>query len=631
MNDLSQTDTDNGEKDRSQAQHSTHPYQNRETSLTDSSQDNPDEDDGRHYTLLGYYELTLPLISGESLQSLKVHSCLRTLVDFSLSHSFQLRALQKREIKFADLSLDRLRPIPILVVKSIFPKTTQIQYTACVRHKLVELCPQFILSMYLFARFHIKDTNGEMDLTSDSIHDDQFLDYKLLNGGKKLRPLSYSQQYKASTKILKFMEDFKPVNLGRILTSQYNDDPKLGCIHTSAKLMKPLSSSIESIQIDVLCKLAGFEVSLSYKIERSQREPPLSVVRQIFPFLNDHDFLSPSRADDFILVLDSLRRSLVQDMVEIRRRFPYNLLCDHPIFKSAEFIEFAGVSEISQQKIPKDSSSDDEQVSPPEEDFVYAESESVNTGTDEESDGRTTGKKRPSRSQMTREQNKRIKTMETVIDHICKQQENLKSEIFRFMETHATQLASQCKSITNLIDTTNGLSVLLTAKSINSVNYVRQVLDENASSLEHIHAQIAGQQSDILRSKEAWNSRLNYSSSTFNKNRAPSTSGQTMPTLLSNLSTISETWDDYKNWEKELIQQGITKEEWLRHQPAATIQLQETKKVVVNFIQEMAKSRLLPVSIVIEKLLRLMRQHTLPPSVPELSKKIVEGFRVDLD
>lgn len=502
MSDLSNTDTDNAEKDDSLLGKSTKRYPNRESSPSDSFVGNEDGD--RRYTLLDYYDLTIPLISGQSLQSLNVHSFLRTLLDFSLSHSLQLRALQKREIKLADLSLIRLDQFPVLVVKSIFPKTTQIQYSACIRHKLVELCPQFILAMYLFARFHIEDTFGELDLTPESINDYQFLDYKLLNGGKKLRPLSYSQQYKASTKILKFMDDFKPVNLGKILTSQYNNDSKLGCIHTSASMVKPLSSHLERLQVKSLCKMAGFDNTTSYKIKRGEREPPESVVRQIFPFLNDHDFHKPAPVNSFFLVLDHLRRSLVQDMVEIRQRFPANLLCDHKIFKSPEFIEYAGVTGSPNSDGQLKNLSESEQVSAPDLDLGSDGKESPMADTDDNSDDYSAGSKRRADSRITQKQNKRIKNLESVIERIYKQQQNLTSEVHQFIDVHAAQLASQNRSITNLINTTNGLSVLLTARSANGLNYARQVLHENATGLETLRSQIAGQRSEILKSKHSW-------------------------------------------------------------------------------------------------------------------------------
>lgn len=625
MTDLSNTDTDNGEKEENLSSNSYPTLSNRDTSPADSYQGNFAEDSYKRYTLSDYYDLTLPLISGKSLQSLNIHSFLRTLVDFSLSHSLQLRALQKREIKFADLSLDQKEFSPILVIKSIFPKTTQVQYSACVRHKLVELCPQFILAMYLFARFHIQDTFGELDLTEDSVSDYQFLDYKLLNGGKKLRPLSYSQQYKASTKILKFMDDFKPVNLGKILTAQYNTDPNLGAVRTSAEISKPLANTVDGVQSETLSQLAGFESLQDYKIDRDSPEPPKAVVEQIFPFLNDYDFQSNSPANDFYTVMNHLRRLLVQDMVEIQKRFPDNLLCGHPIFKSPEFIEFAGIpptSSVLKAPIPF---SDKEQDSPPDEDSISSEDESLNLA-DEESDGPAKQTKRVDSFHNPQEQNKRMKNLEIAVEHIRQQQQNLTKEFRQFIDVHASQLASQSRSITNLINSTNGLSVLLTARSNNSTNYARQVLHENASGLESVRTQIAKQRSDLINAQDLWAAKF----SNLQPRPLPS-QGSHFPQLSVNVSTIAEVWEDYKKWEADLVQRGITKQEWLRSQLTSVTQLQNTRDVVVKFIEHLAFDRLLPISIVIEKLQRLMRQQLLPPSISELSKRISGGFQIEFE
>lgn len=631
MTDLSNTDTDNGDKDESLASQKSHQYHHHRTSPPSEAFHTSSTDENRHYTLLDYYDLTLPLISGKSLQSLNVHSFLRTLVDFSLSHSLQLRALQKREIKFGDLSYQQIGSFRILVVNSTFPKTTQAQYSACVRHKLVELCPQFILAMYLFARFHIEDTFGELDLTEDSTNDSQLLEYKLLNGGKKLRPLSYSQQYKASTKILKFTDDFKSVNLGKILTSQINNDPKLGSIHTSNSMVKPLANSVDGILIEVLCQLAGFDSSLKYHVERAQKDPPESVFQKIFPFLNDRKLDTPGPENIFFKVLDGLRRSLVQDMVEIYKKFPDNLLCDHPIFNLEEFFKFAGVAAVHKQRAPKRSFLDDEQPSLPEEESFGADEddERLNQGEDNEDNNEDIGDsdsmaiEMKRRSTRAKKQNKRLKSLESAVELIQTQQKELVKDVRNFIDIQAAQLAMQGRSLSDLINSTNGLSILLTAQSANRNNYARQVLDENVYGMEVIRAQITDQRNELLKSKQTWKLEKERGS----LNNAP----RSAPMLLATATTIAEVWEDYKNWERALYDKGLNKGEWVRGQTPAIVQLQETRSIVVNFIEKQAGFRQLPVSIVIEKLQRLMRKHQLPPSIAELSKQISDGFTIDLE
>ncbi|KAK7677978.1 hypothetical protein QCA50_019060 [Cerrena zonata] len=99
--------------------------------------------------------------------------------------------------------------------------------------------------------------------------------------------------------------------------------------------------------------MAGFESLSSYDITRDSIEPPEELVKQIFPFIDDDFKSSPNLfgqfgsnftlSEGFKNLLKSLRRSLIQDMVIIRNKYPENILSQHPIFNSQAFEDFSNL------------------------------------------------------------------------------------------------------------------------------------------------------------------------------------------------------------------------------------------------------------------------------------------------
>lgn len=627
MTDLSNADTDSTDKDKSAS--TTRPQSGESDSTSDYNQNawSTDASLATRYTVLDYYALTIPLISGKSFQSLNVHSLFRTLVDFLLSHSLQLRALQKREVKFGDLSFHTRDQLNILMVKSLVPKTTQFQYNTCVRHKLVELCPHFILAMYLFARFHIADTFGELDLKEDSFTDSQFLEFKLLNGGKKLRPLSYSQQYKASTKVLKIMDEFKPINLGKILTSQHNTDPHLGPVSEVTLASKPLSSDIDGINPDTLCRFAGFEDSASYSIDRDAKEPPDEVVIQIFPFLNNADSVSPKQRA-FFQVLRTLRRSLVQDMVEVKKKFPENALCDHPIFKSLAFTKYAGLLEehsepnhtiITPYSIPRRFSrrSDD--------------------ATDSGDDGETPVDEQEEAEVNNGPADKKLWELEKIVRAMHHQNQELAMQFRRFVEEYNQQQEYNNKALFSLINTTNGLSILLTSKNANASAYVQQVLNGNLHTLEAVRAQLTRYTSDTIRVGERWKTSIDRLWSLFYQYQQEFARGTRKRKIASirglspSVTSLKEMWDDYKEWESEMVEKGVSLNDWVINQPKVDRNMRESRAIIVNFVEREASRQNAPLTTVLEKLEQRLPASFSPSMFSDLSRDIASGTFAPLD
>ncbi|PVH19905.1 hypothetical protein CXQ85_001682 [Candidozyma haemuli] len=607
MSDYSVSDNEVLDKDE------TDTRQSRSTSESLRSGSSSSKNSNSSYTVSDYYELTLPLINGRCLQSSNVHSFLRTLLDFSLLHSFQLKALQKREIKLADLSLHEFKGgLQGLLIKSVLPKTTQIQYTARLRHKLVELCPIFILAMYMFARFHIPDTYGEYDLTEDSLSQEQFLDYKLLNGGNKLRPLSYSQQYKASTKILKINDKFKPIHLGKILTSQYNTDPDLGLVSENTINLKCSSHSVDNIQSTTGTSKNG--------------------CGKIFPFLNSHTYGRNPDFDKLFRLLEFVRRALVQDMVEVKKRFPENLVCEHAIFSSQEFCDFAGISREQSEGFNRktiDSSPESSYAS--SVDYDKLENNSIKDG---EIPNNVIPRKRLASREPNSDGRKRIKHLERMVDQMQKSQESMAREMTQFIESQSAQIAEQSNTLKKLMSSTDGLSILLATRNPNTTAYTKQILDQNNAHLSHLNRQLAQSNSDGLSISSKWNSRLQQigaQSNQYHEKYGETRSRVLMSTPAVEVESIEELFSNFALWHRSLADHNISLDEWAAAHNANDRSLLDTRNALVRYLENEAARRQVPVQVVIGKLQSKIQDQKLSLVLPDLGRQLLAGGTIMLD
>lgn len=324
------------------------PPDSRRNSLIDSDsekspkfEDSPSESESDHgvqYTLEDYIKVIQTLWHCNS-KHMKPHLNFRTLVDYTLTRSLALTNGQKRSIKISDLSIFPLKQrsptqAVALVVRS--SNDSPFAFSGCLRAKNVDVCPHTAVAIYLFSRLHLPDSYGTVEIPSEVQKRNQqaiktFNESRLLKGNNKLQTISYTQQHKAAVKALEMaaIENYNQINIGRFSTHE-------------AKLDKPASATINGLPEGILYQLAGFNSIESYKIQRDIVEPPKELLDQIFPFINDDNF---DIFDIFTIriknVLGMLRRSLVQDMVILRKQYPQNPICHHPIFTSELFNKFA--------------------------------------------------------------------------------------------------------------------------------------------------------------------------------------------------------------------------------------------------------------------------------------------------
>lgn len=474
-----------------------------------SEESRPQNNDLPTYNVGDYHRLILPLIDGQLLQLLNMHSFLRTLVDFSLTHTLQMLALQKRELALADLGIKHISGLDVLTTKMFVPKAASRSMVAgCVRHKVVELCPHFVIATYLFARIHIPDTFSEMDLTAENLCDPQFLQYKLLNGGKKLRLLSYSQQYKALTKILKIFDEIKPIFLGRLLRAHKNADSALGAIREEDVSVLVLAVNLEELKVESLLTVAGFNNRSEYLLERAQREPPADILKQIFPFL-DEPLQNPDH-DTIYEVLRHLRRTLVQDMVEIKRRFPHNILCDHAIFQTDAFTKFSQASTVRSSislyslqillllrlsLVLLLSTTPHEPVALPE---LHG--------------ARTLKLPMPITDESANSKDLNLEDLDLgdpqLVCTIIAEQRQLLSDINTIFDLHTSNLSLHGQTVTDLLNSSHGLSVVAAIGTPNRVHYLHQVMERTNSTLEVLKLRIECDRLEMVHRCLLWRNKL---------------------------------------------------------------------------------------------------------------------------
>lgn len=280
--------------------------------------DSEDSIDPNDYSINEYYRLVQPLWSFDNNHEryFNSHKLLRTLLDFSLTHSLNLKNLQKRDLILGDLEC-----IDIETNKGISINIDGT-YNGLLRHKYVEFCTQLALSSYLFSRFHLPDEYDSLEFLQNTKID--LNEVKLLKGSNKLSSISYSQQHKSSINALSLSGlNYKTINLCKLLTA-----------HEFESKEKLTSNTISHIPANTIANLAGFSSISEYSIERDSVEPPQELLNQIFPFINELlDILS--------IVFKELRRTLLQDMVVIRKKYPQHTLSKHPTFNSDLFNKYA--------------------------------------------------------------------------------------------------------------------------------------------------------------------------------------------------------------------------------------------------------------------------------------------------
>ena len=257
-------------------------------------------------------------------------------------------------------------------------KTNQfgkIQYGVAIRHRNPLLCTLSHLAFYFFYRWNIaREPHPTFKRRQDwyKIH--------VLKEGDRTSPLSYETQLSWTNDVFNAAKvtSLRKTNLGRrqgarhaeldgVSESQiqragrWNHDALSGCYlsHIPRKFVR---------------SIAGFQPAGhgDYFIPRAMVEPPKSVVRLVWPWVDEaltwfdsnEPPLPPSGgaggddrdldADEcdlagkgFLRLLVQLRTILLQDSIFFRNEFPQHPLWNDPVFRNRDYLSFARELELS--------------------------------------------------------------------------------------------------------------------------------------------------------------------------------------------------------------------------------------------------------------------------------------------
>lgn len=645
--------------------------------------------DQNEYSIGDYYRLIVPLWEGTGTQStpetgpvtptngstfyntsyLTKHKLLRTLLDFSLTHTLYLKNIQKRKLEFGDVvCLDHNEGYRIQS-KSANSEYSP-QFYGALRHKYVEFCSNAALAAYLFSRFHIPDDYGTVEFPMNgAIMNVDFLNVKLLKGSNKLSSISYSQQHKSSIAALELGGiNYKETNLSKLLTTQdFEDNEKLASLDQNL------------LNYQMMYNLAGFQDQSDYQIARNAFEPPQNVLCQIFPFVDTPFYAS---APDFATLrplLIMLRRSLCQDMVYIKSKYPNNPLSLHPIFNSEPFLEFARSSQSMLETTP-----------------VY---------TCEYGSPRNFLSQEGNLQAQMNAQNSVISSLKEQVQKQLEHQHNTMASLAEFISQQNESFQAQSECIQKIQNSTNGLLVLLSSRNSNMLHLAQQTLRETAelyASSNNVHLQrslnntmellarlngspkplsphfphpqnqlhlphmIPGPHqpvhhqpyplnhfpqapspnethisipttNPVFRNPVTLNNIGPHNQSPVSMNSVPNAHQylQRQSVLRRRLSrqalTLYEMWDDFKGLEQSLKENDITITEWLKVHGSSERQFRHTRLKIIKFVEDEANRRNCSIDYVKEKLREKMRNRQRPWTLDEVQRMLTSGKRINLD
>ncbi|KAK6458348.1 uncharacterized protein RJT20DRAFT_133782 [Scheffersomyces xylosifermentans] len=606
--------------------------------------------DTNEYTIRDYYKLIKPLWAAKDINAsyLNNHKLLRTLVDFSLSHSLYLKNLQKRELELGDIIPTKINYVDALVIRT--PNHNNLnnsenpnQFYGCFRNRYVEFCPHLAIAVYLFSRFHIPDEYGSLEfMISDYSNKLLLEDVKLLKGNNKLSAISYSQQHKSSINALSLSGlNYKDINLNKLLLTQ--------SFEVQEKLV---SLDIEHLSHNTMLNLAGFDSFTNYNIARNSIEPPEELLEQIFPFINKQN---PDESEGMAKIrqlLLMLRRTLCQDMVIIKRKYPSNPVSRNAIFNSELFanychdMEAAGIIEKTPTFIPPEE--EDWDMKP---DFEGYESGSSATNMDLQ--------------KIIDIQNSKIKTLDEQLNNYYLEQRHIFANLSDFIERQNEVFQRQSEYMQKIQNSTNGLLVLLSSRNKNMIPLAQQSLSETSEFITSINNTnikqglnntidlLAKLNSNTQHQQQSFVSITN-NQSIYNQHaiiqpgfterqqsqyppQPPMTPKQLERQTVLNrrlsrqATTLFEMWDDFKGLEQDLKTHEITVTEWLKVHGSSERQFRHTRLKIIKFIEDESARRNCSVEFVKEKLHNKMRNRLRPWTLDEVQRMLTSGKRIDLD
>lgn len=430
----------------------------------------------------------------------------------------------------------------------------------------------------------------------------------------------------------------------------------------------------------MMYNLAGFQDQSDYQIARNAFEPPQNVLCQIFPFVDTPFYAS---APDFATLrplLIMLRRSLCQDMVYIKSKYPNNPLSLHPIFNSVPFLEFARSSQSMLETSP-----------------VY---------TCEYGSPRNFLSQEGNLQAQMNAQNLVISSLKEQVQKQLEHQHNTMASLAEFISQQNESFQAQSECMQKIQNSTNGLLVLLSSRNNNMLHLAQQTLRETAelyassnnvylqrslnntmellarlngspkplsphfphpqNQLHPPHIILPGPHhpvnhqsyplnhfpqapspnethisipttNPVFRNPVSLNNIGPNHQSPVSMNSVPNTHQylQRQSVLCRRLSrqalTLYEMWDDFKGLEKSLKENDITITEWLKVHGSSERQFRHTRLKIIKFVEDEANRRNCSIDYVKEKLHEKMRNRQRPWTLDEVQRMLTSGKRINLD
>ncbi|RXK39824.1 hypothetical protein M231_02879 [Tremella mesenterica] len=275
-----------------------------------------------------------------------------------------LRSDNQRRMLLSDLSSEiALNEGPtacLLVVLVLHSSKTnasgKAEYAAFIRNKDLSVCPVFLLSLYLFARYVFycgPSPSGFPNLATRA----NWYDLPLLSDGKnRLKEVSYDTQRRAINEALKaanvhtYQKTHVNRRLGARLAEQGGASPdeiaRAG--HWAHSVLE--IHYLTHIPRKTLRALAGFPVEgKGFFLPRAVTPSP-TLLRKIFPDVDKWTALlnSPIHQQQeltgrmFLQTIASLREVFLQDIPHWRKLFPSLYIFNHPLFADEEYKRFEG-------------------------------------------------------------------------------------------------------------------------------------------------------------------------------------------------------------------------------------------------------------------------------------------------
>lgn len=561
-----------------------------------------------------YHQLLKPLWECNT-DEVKPHTCLRTLVNFSLGHSFLFPSGQRREVCIADMRTYELEPqgsksspTALIITTNNSTISNGPQYAGCLRARDVDKCPVASIAMYLFSRYHIADAYGNTEAGPDFSSAAQFKNIKLMKGSNSLQAMSYSQQHKSAAKAVELagLKDSKNFSLPKLLTTNRDQD--------LTRNDRPHLVNLNNLPQEIIYRLAGFERPCDYDIVRDRLDPPQEVLKQIFPFIDGYTTIEDPLLLHIRLLFLYLRHVLVQDMVILKHRYPNNPVLQHPFFNTPGFNFYASrVNETMALGIDMYSS-----PSPESSPLSLPESR--------------TGSVLPSTLNQDDALGRRMARLQQ--DHYLRLQ--------RYLRHQDWAIRQQSQQLQKIQEALNGVQILHLARSHGASSMAEQSLKSIASSLKELsRCSVESCQGirDLNRTVELNCERLTKLVEERKPMEVPTIDNEEFATkrnavlhrrLSRNAATLYEMWDDFKSLEQELYANGISTTEWLKVHGSSERQFRHTRMKIIRFVEEEAARRNLPVEQIKHMLYEKMRNRQRPWTIDEVQRQLTAGRRIEL-